>query len=642
MSGFAVVSLQQHSLFRRIFPLMFLLVLLGGGLLSFLTLRVFQQQVQRFHIEVVEKQAQVAGQSLRLFIEDLSTRNFMLSQSPVLAELAPHSPPQPDWVNQRLRGETPALRLIEAILRSQPHLLEVAVVVRGNHDDGRLLRAARVSEGRFSLRAEAIYAGEYNDYLRLVERGQQAVELLSMADPADPAKRVAAIQSTAPFMATEQQGSVVLRSLARHSFTALDGGLGSPSDLYLLSRDKPNMPVPLEGQEAEQGVGNSELVASLREGLARHGSLVFYALGAQAGHGDLVLMHTAGEVGSASILRDALHQNLQIQLILIVVFLVATFLVARYIAAPISRLRQALADKRENIDMSDLPEGSDADLQALFEVIVNNAERIREQQHNLAKRMQTMVRMQEELNEAYLQLKQSEADKNELVKVTAHDLREPLLVVKSCGALLPELVADQDLEGLEQTVGFIDTAISRMAEQLERMRRYFRIGDHGAPSQVAVADLCQQVIAELRDEQRLHNATVFLHGSGQLWAHPEDLRVLVYNLLDNALRYARDHAPCKIRVDVKRDAETLLLTVSDNGIGIDPENHEKIFRMFYRRGSAAGYRGGGTSLAECRKIARLLHGDISVQSNPDYGVTFHVHLMDMKPDIKAVPKRSAA
>jgi signal transduction histidine kinase len=580
-----------------------------------------------------------------LFIEELSTRNFMLSQSPVLAQLAPPQTGRRDWNNQRLNAEAPALRLIEAILRSQPQLLELAIVVRGADGDGRLLRTTRLSNGRYSLRSDPLYQGEHDEFLGLVDRPQQAVELLSMADPEDPAQRVATIQSTAPFMASGLQGSVVLRSLARHSFDALDGGLGNASQVYLLSRDRPATPIPMDGDapaSPAMSSMNSAQIPQLGEGVSRRGSLVFYALGAQAGHGDIVLLHTAGEVGSASILRDALHQNLQIQLVLIVIFLIATFLVARYIAAPISRLRQTLAEKRENIDIGDLPEGSDADLQALFEVIVNNAERIREQQHNLAKRMQTMVRMQEELNEAYLQLKQSEADKNELVKVTAHDLREPLLVVKSCGALLPELVADQDLEGLEQTVGFIDTAISRMAEQLERMRRYFRIGDHGPPSQVAVADVCQQVIGELRDEQRLHNATVFLHGSGQLWAHPEDVRVLVYNLLDNALRYARDHAPCKIRVEVKREADALLLDVCDNGIGIDPENHEKIFRMFYRRGSTAGYRGGGTSLAECRKVARMLHGDITVQSNPDYGVTFHVHLRDVNPDIKAVPERSAA
>lgn len=624
---------------------MFLLVLLGGGLLSFLTLRVFQQQVQRFHIEVVEKQAQVAGQSLRLFIEELSTRNFMLSQSPVLAQLGLPPAHQADWNNQPLSNETSALRLIDAILRSQPQLLEVAVVLRANDGDGRSLRATRIAGGAYSLSAEPLYAGDYNQFQGVVERAQQAVELIGFADPSDPAKRVAAIQTTAPFIANRMQGSVVLRSLARHSLGASDGGLGNPSQLYLLSRSQPNMPVPMDGHELSSptlNTINTDLIPSLGEGISRQGSLVFYALGAQAGHGDIVLLHTAGEVGSASILRDALHQNLQIQLVLIGIFLVATFLVARYIAAPISSLRQTLAEKRENIEMGDLPEGSDADLQALFEVIVTNAERIREQQHNLAKRMQTMVRMQEELNEAYLQLKQSEADKNELVKVTAHDLREPLLVVKSCGALLPELVADQDLEGLEQTVGFIDTAISRMAEQLERMRRYFRIGDHGPPTQVAVADVCQQVISELRDQQRLHNATVFLHGNGQLWAQAEDIHVLVYNLVDNALRYARDHAPCKIRVDVKREADALLLDICDNGIGIDPENHDKIFRMFYRRGSSTGYRGGGTSLAECRKIARLLHGDIRVESNPDYGVTFHVTLHDLKPDIKAVPKRSAA
>ena len=617
MLRMAPASSGRHSLFRRIFPLMVLMVILGGALLSVAMVRTFHGYVSEFHAQIVAQKARVAAQSMRLYVEELSTRSFLLSQSPLLGAL------NADAVDQaRLR------QILAAVAANSPMIEEALLLLQ-------------VGEQRLVLRAgvAATLADEADFLQRAWERPAQDLVLL----PGEPGR----LQASAPFSSDDfsVEGRVLLRSAIAPAFAEFADSLMSGEWLLLYNRATGLLSYPLGPPTGE--AAQFDIAQSLRRGepVTEQGlRLSTVELPESSGHGGLVLGVLGTPLATSQLLRNTVHTSLQVQLALIVVFMLLSYLASRHVAAPIAGLRRSLAERREQIGADDLPPNADSDLVALFHVIVDNAARIREQQRGLATRMQNLIQMQAELNTAYLQLKQSDAEKDELVKVTAHDLREPLLVVKSCGALLPELIEEDDRVGLERTLGYIDDSIDRMAMQLERMRRYFRIGSRREVETIDLEALVQGIFREQIEAGRAQPEELVCGGEAVLQGYRDDVEILLQHLLDNAIRYRRDHAPLHVRVRLRREEEGCVIEVCDNGIGIDPERSESLFRLFARRDASSRMRGHGTSLAECRKITGLHEGQIGVRSNPGAGVTFRVLLRDRRAEggIETLPREATA
>ncbi len=98
------------------------------------------------------------------------------------------------------------------------------------------------------------------------------------------------------------------------------------------------------------------------------------------------------------------------------------------------------------------------------------------------------------------------------------------------------------------------------------------------------------------------------------------------NLLENAITYHKPDVPPKVIVDWQIEDEQVIIRISDNGIGIPAEYHEKIFNMFQRLHSEDEYPGTGIGLANVKKSLDLLGGSVSVASKVGEGTTFSVYL----------------
>lgn len=101
---------------------------------------------------------------------------------------------------------------------------------------------------------------------------------------------------------------------------------------------------------------------------------------------------------------------------------------------------------------------------------------------------------------------------------------------------------------------------------------------------------------------------------------------ILTNLLDNALTCRRPQAAPLIRLSATLEDGMVLLQVANNGIGIAPAYHTRIFELFERSSRAGEYSGNGIGLAIVAKAARLMGGEVAVQSSPDQGSTFSVRL----------------
>ncbi|MEN8718880.1 MAG: HAMP domain-containing sensor histidine kinase [Oceanococcaceae bacterium] len=611
------------SLFRRIFPLLLALVLAGGALLSVLTLQVFHQQMQRFNADIVSRTIQVSAQSLRLYIEDLSTRAFLLSQSPLLVEMRPPDGSTRDGGNT----EHAALDMLQAILRHQDTIAELDLLLPTATGENRLVMIRRGADGLTEIRTSPLDTVGHPALLSALSAPSQQVTLFG-AEP------TSMLQVSAPFDTPLGPGAIVLRSALQEAFATV---LPNKGNLYLLHAERPTRLHAVNPSDTVRSDWADSLQMAgphLPPGLSVVDDLMLFIPAPGKPHENLVLAMEVEGRDITNVLEQTVTRNIQALAIVLALLMASSYVVARRISAPIAQLRRILADKREDILATDLPSDADADLKALFGVILRNSGHIKAQQKSLTERLHALLQMQEQLNAAYLQLRQAEAEKDELVKVTAHDLREPLLIVKSCGALLPELIAEGSQDELSQTLRYIDTAIDRMSEQLERIRRYFSVGNSSTePVPVNMAALFKDVLTALTAERLVCGAQVQLHGEGLVRADKEDMRALLDTLLRNALRYRRAFTPCIVQARISRVDEVLELQVTDNGIGIDPANHERIFSLFYHEGDSGNFRGTGTSLAEARKITLLQRGEIRVFCNPDNGVTFNVLLRDrLSPD----------
>jgi len=240
--------------------------------------------------------------------------------------------------------------------------------------------------------------------------------------------------------------------------------------------------------------------------------------------------------------------------------------------------------------------------------------------------------VEQELLDKVAALRVSNQELEEFAYVASHDLQEPLRMVSSYTQLLGKrykgrLDADAD--------DFIDFAVdgaARMQRLIADLLSYSRVGTKGralgpTPSHTALL----QALLNLRSAIEESGATVEHGQLPMVMGDPMQLEQLFQNLVGNALKY-RSAAPPRISVsavrgDQRADPEApWTFAVTDNGIGIDAEYHERIFGMFQRLHGRDEFAGTGIGLAIARKIAERHGGSISVESQPGAGSTFRFTL----------------
>jgi signal transduction histidine kinase len=110
--------------------------------------------------------------------------------------------------------------------------------------------------------------------------------------------------------------------------------------------------------------------------------------------------------------------------------------------------------------------------------------------------------------------------------------------------------------------------------------------------------------------------------------HATHLRMIFQNLLGNAIKYRSTDRTPQLQVSAERSRGKWTFTVRDNGIGIEPQYKEEIFRLFSRLHPADRYEGTGIGLAICQRIVERYQGRIWVESEPGRGSAFRFIIPD--------------
>ena len=218
----------------------------------------------------------------------------------------------------------------------------------------------------------------------------------------------------------------------------------------------------------------------------------------------------------------------------------------------------------------------------------------------------------------------------------SHDLQEPLRMVSSYLQLIERRYADElDAEGQEFLEFAVDGA-DRMREMIEGLLEYSRIESRGHPFEpVALDEVFEDAKKDLQIALSESNAELTVEDLPRVEGDEHQLRQLFVNLLHNAIEYSGDEPP---RIHVRAERATpdqdgaWLLAVEDEGIGIDPEDADRIFEVFQRLHSHDEHAGAGIGLALCERIVERHGGRLWVESEPGEGSTFYVTLPCAKND----------
>lgn len=225
-------------------------------------------------------------------------------------------------------------------------------------------------------------------------------------------------------------------------------------------------------------------------------------------------------------------------------------------------------------------------------------------------------------------LERSNADLEQFAYVASHDLREPLRMISSYMGLLERRYGGLlDKDGHEFIAFAREGAVrmDRLVQDLLEFSRVGRIGDLFVATQVGsvvdnVLRVLQPVIMETNARVVIPSPLPVVVCSGN------EIFLLFQNLLSNAIKFCPAGRSPEITITATHQGEFWHFVVADNGIGIDPDYHDRIFKIFHRLHTREKYDGTGIGLSICKKVVERHGGRIWVESGPGEGTAFHFTL----------------
>lgn len=239
---------------------------------------------------------------------------------------------------------------------------------------------------------------------------------------------------------------------------------------------------------------------------------------------------------------------------------------------------------------------------------------------------QTMKQLNNDLEETIGKVEEANDNLKRFVYVASHDLREPLRKITAFGSILKDSIVDKIGEDDVENLNYMIDGAERMSQMIEGLLSYSRVSTKAKPSETVDLDEVLKQLKELELAVLIEEKNVTVEVPQQMPdvnADPVQLRQLLQNLIANGIKYQPKDTSPKITVTARQtDNDMVRVEVTDNGIGIKPEDKEAVFEMFRRLHSRNEYEGTGIGLAVCKKIVERHGGQIGVESEYGKGSTF--------------------
>ncbi len=229
----------------------------------------------------------------------------------------------------------------------------------------------------------------------------------------------------------------------------------------------------------------------------------------------------------------------------------------------------------------------------------------------------------DELRKKSEELARSNLELQQFAYIASHDLQEPLRAISGFTELLEKRYKGQIDERADKYINFIINGTKQMNQVIFDLLEYSRVQTKAREfGLINTGSSLNQALRNLQTSLKEKDAIVTSDLLPMLSADGIQITQLFQNLIGNALKFQKPGTVPKIHVAAEKQDGMWVFSVTDNGIGIDPQYTERIFRIFQRLHAKGEYEGTGIGLAICKRIVERHGGEITVRSEPGIGSTF--------------------
>lgn len=221
------------------------------------------------------------------------------------------------------------------------------------------------------------------------------------------------------------------------------------------------------------------------------------------------------------------------------------------------------------------------------------------------------------------------ANQNEVLKeftqTLVHDLRDPLAAIQGCANFIDQAITEQNLSEIKKNHTRITRMVSKLNAIISALHHSAQADTHMMFEWVSLEDVLEDVLANLSEIIATRGAEITYDQLPAVWGSHPLLMLLFQNLIANSIKYCEVKPIIKIK-QLTCDGDNILISITDNGIGIAAQYHETIFQSFKRLHSQAQYDGVGLGLSTCKRIVESHGGSIWCESAEGKGATFFLKL----------------
>jgi|GEM_PF-4264162 len=221
-------------------------------------------------------------------------------------------------------------------------------------------------------------------------------------------------------------------------------------------------------------------------------------------------------------------------------------------------------------------------------------------------------------------LLQANEELKQFTYAVSHDLREPVRMIESYIQLIKIKYSDTWNDEQHEFFDYVSDGAMRMRILLKDLLEYATLSGNGLrdKSEFSLESIIHSVELDLSIKIQESNSIILLKNDARLFTNKTLFRLVIQNLVSNAIKFRKADKDPIIAIDAQTQGEKTIISVADNGIGIEENYQHKVFQLFHRIHAKEKYEGTGIGLALCSKILRMMEGDISLTSSPGEGTTF--------------------
>ncbi len=205
----------------------------------------------------------------------------------------------------------------------------------------------------------------------------------------------------------------------------------------------------------------------------------------------------------------------------------------------------------------------------------------------------------------------------------AHDLKGPLREIEGFSSLLEKRFADSQDTEVRHHLEIIRRSALRLTSMIDALLKYSRLEQQTMPmSRFNVKEMVAHLVTERQPDGPDRKPKVMIElPFADLFGEPVSIRQALHNVLDNAVKFSRHAHQPEVIIGGSRSPHESIVWVRDNGIGIAPVDHERMFGLFERVHPSADYEGTGVGLAIVKLVMEKHQGRVWVESSPGQGAT---------------------